>query len=421
LLVVAAMLGGFLLAHALSHWGESEPEVYSLVYIPLREPSIFEAKRSLTQGDLEEYQRYLRTQAALVKSSYVARSVTRIPGVADLRMVKRRPKYIELVLDAMHLAPGKANIYEWVMRNLRVDFPNDAGIMRIGMSGGDPRDMIVLVDAVVQAYMDEMVRAEDIRQLDRIMRLKEVSENYEVQLRQRRRAYRDLAENAGTKNKFVLALKQQFAQERLAATCKELISLKSQLRTLNLEVEVQAARMQSLKADSSITDEQIEEKLDRDKTVLSFMADIQAKETQRDKAVSLAAADRGAELLKQENEEIEKLKNAMLAYRQAQRGRVRGELLAKERATLQNRLRTDKERIIVLTQLDKQLMEEIETLGSEIRAAAVNNVDLESSKEEMDKISEVAKKLRSLVENANVESWQPNRIIRVVGKADRAY
>jgi hypothetical protein len=110
----------------------------------------------------------------------------------------------------------------------------------------------------------------------------------------------------------------------------------------------------------------------------------------------------------------------MLTYRQAQSKRLRADLLAKERAALQNRLRTDNERILVLTLQDRQLTEDLDTLAREIKDSSVNNVDLESSKEELDKISEVAKKLRTLVENANVESGQANRI-RIQEKAHVTY
>jgi hypothetical protein len=396
------MLGGFLLTVALSHQKDDQPDVCSLVYIAMRPPSILEERRSLSQGDLDEYKRYQRTQAQLVKSTFVLAAALRMPGVARL-------------VEA-HASDGVA----WLGRKLQIDFPNDAELMRIGMSGSDPEELMSIVDAVVAAYMEEIVRAEDNRQLDRIRKLKAVSELYEQNLCQERRAYRDLAESAHTKNEFVLAVKQQVAQERLAAARKELISLKSQLRTLRIEVEVQTARMDSHQADSSITDERIEESLDKDKTVLSFLADIQEKETQRDKAVSLAAADRRPELLKQKNEEIDKLKQAMLVYQATGRAKIREQLIARDRAQSQTKLRSDQERIIVLSELDKQLTWDIETLAQEIKAAAVNNVDLESSKDELDKLSETAKKLRTLVEDANVEAGRPARI-RVQERAHRTY
>jgi hypothetical protein len=414
------MIGGSMLTLWLAHGGSSEPDVYTLVYISPRQSTLLDDQRSLSQADMDEYQRYMRMQAALVKSPLVILAALRQPKVGSLGLLQRKPIVFEWVAAALHLAPQQSDVYGWVARKLQIDFPNDAGIMRIGMRGGDPDELIVLIDAVVQAYMDEIVRAEDNKQLDRIAKLKDVSNRYEEQLRARRRAYKELAEAASTKNELVLGLKQQFAHDQLTASRKELMAVKKQLRTLKVEVEVQSAQMRSNKVDSVIKDELLEEMLDKDKSVLTFMDEIRSKEAKRDQAVLQLAPEHRMQVVQGYNQEIEKLKKTMLEYRQAQRGRLRDELLARERESLQARLRTDNQRIAVLQKLETQLTSEIEDLLREIKSAAANSVELELDKDEMDKVSDVAKKLREQVEKANVEAGQPARI-RILEKAHRSY
>ena len=59
----------------------------------------------------------------------------------------------------------------WLAGKLRVDFPNDAEIMRIGMSGENVNEMVRVVNAIVEAYLIEVVEGERAVQLQRRDRL----------------------------------------------------------------------------------------------------------------------------------------------------------------------------------------------------------------------------------------------------------
>ena len=81
-----------------------------------------------------------RTQAQLVKSHFVLTAALR--EIADLPSIKQQ----------------KAKI-DWLRRRIKVDFPGDGEIMQISMTGPEPAaELHSLVDAVVNAYMEEIVR-----------------------------------------------------------------------------------------------------------------------------------------------------------------------------------------------------------------------------------------------------------------------
>jgi hypothetical protein len=257
-----------------------------------------------------------RTQAALLKSRLVLNSTLKQPKVRELSVVKQQ-----------------SNAVAWLEKSLHVDFPENGEILRVGMSGPKPEELAALINAVIETYMEVVFLAEDSRQLDRIAKLKEVSNRYEEQLRARRRAYNDLTESAGTNNEVVGALQQETVRETLTAFRKELIRVKL------------------------------------------------AKVAARAKLARQAGNNLDAE--------------------------------AQKKRDLLN------EEIALLAEHEKLLQAEIKGMAREIRNKIAPSVDLDSTRDEIEKISEIAKRLRDEVEAANVEAGQAPRI-QIIQKAEAA-
>ena len=93
---------------------------------------------------------YKATQQQLLVSDIVLVAALRNPEAANLAVVPSR--------TTRSLAG----------RTLRVDFPGNAEIMRVSLTGPRPKETAVLVRAVVNAYMNEVVNAERQRQTKRL-------------------------------------------------------------------------------------------------------------------------------------------------------------------------------------------------------------------------------------------------------------
>jgi hypothetical protein len=51
----------------------------------------------------------------------------------------------------------EANV-NWIQQNLKIDFLDGTGVLRIGLTAGSTRDQVLLVNAVARAYLKEIIR-----------------------------------------------------------------------------------------------------------------------------------------------------------------------------------------------------------------------------------------------------------------------
>ena len=84
-----------------------------------------------------------RTQAALIRSNFVLNAALRKPGIAQLPSIRDRRDPVA-----------------WLRDQLTVGFPGDSEILQITLSGDDPSQIVKLLNAVKDAYMEEVVAVE---------------------------------------------------------------------------------------------------------------------------------------------------------------------------------------------------------------------------------------------------------------------
>ncbi len=127
---------------------------------------------------------------------------------------------------------------EWLEKELQVDFANGSEILRISMSGEEAAVPMVLVNAVTQAYLDEVVDDEAKHRRERYDLLKQTWNRYQEDLREKRKELRRLTEEAGSDDKQTMANIQQLELERLGRAEERAGRVQSELRSLRVESEV---------------------------------------------------------------------------------------------------------------------------------------------------------------------------------------
>jgi len=173
-------------------------------------PLVFPTAERTTAYDFEIYK---GTQQQLLTSDVVLAAALRRPEVASLAFVERED-----------------NPARWLARNLRVELPLSSEIMRVSLTTSRPDEAAILVEAVVDAYMAEVVNAERRRQLDRLNDLDRLYTEKEAEMRKRRTELKQLAEKLGTGDTGALALRQQIAMQQYAEARNELSRLRSELQ-----------------------------------------------------------------------------------------------------------------------------------------------------------------------------------------------
>jgi hypothetical protein len=177
-ITLALMAGLGVAAVVWSLWPAPKLTVRTLVHVPPNKPWLQRAA-----GGAPDLQNHQRTQAALVKSRLVLQAALRDQRVAALPMV------------AQHADP-----VEWLEREVQADFTVAPEILRIAMSGDRPDDLVVLVNALREAYLREILEPETTQRRERLNKLGEMREKFESQLRASRKDQTALEQKAGAKD-----------------------------------------------------------------------------------------------------------------------------------------------------------------------------------------------------------------------------
>ncbi|TWU22646.1 hypothetical protein [Bythopirellula polymerisocia] len=119
----------------------------------------------------KEFELFQQTQLTLLKSQFVLMAALSRRDVAELNaVVSRRP-----------------NELQWLNDELEVSFPGESKILMINYEGGaDPEEMKKIIDAVVEAYMNEVVVAKRISDIEDTHRLEKLLKQLAVELRSKR-------------------------------------------------------------------------------------------------------------------------------------------------------------------------------------------------------------------------------------------
>src|SRR5271165_6768719 len=130
----------------------------SLLHIAAAQPRVL-FKTSEYRPDANAFR---QTQLALVKSRLVLNAALRQPKVADLTTIRKEPDPIA-----------------WLEKELKVTYTSSPEILSVTLSGDPPDELKTIVDAVVTAYLQEIVNKEQIKRQARLDQLEKISIKYQ--------------------------------------------------------------------------------------------------------------------------------------------------------------------------------------------------------------------------------------------------
>ncbi|HEY7158755.1 MAG TPA: sigma-70 family RNA polymerase sigma factor [Gemmataceae bacterium] len=183
------------------------PDVYALLLIEDAEPRLLPDARqaALPWNDPVSYR---KTQSALLMCRPTIQSALRRDEVKRLAIVKEKTE-IELV--------------RWLDQNLETTILDNTGMLRVSLGEGSPQERAVLINAIVDAYMDNMVYAEQQEKQKRVMDLEKALNDRKAELKAKREA---LLRSSVERGDGSLSLRRQSDQEELAELRKELLRVR---------------------------------------------------------------------------------------------------------------------------------------------------------------------------------------------------
>jgi capsular exopolysaccharide synthesis family protein len=348
----------------------------------------------LKENPRDDFATYQRTQAALVRQPFVLNAALRNPRVSELSLVQKHSDPIE-----------------WLETALTVDFAQSPELMRINLTSEKPQELIILLNAIVNAYLEEVVSDDQRDKLDRLSKLKDISSKYEESLRLKRQQYKHLAQAAGATNSFGAIIQQQFQQERLATKFHDLMAVQRELLHLRLQINADLARKKADANFVAISEFEVNKVLTQDKTLAAYEADIEQLEAGREAAA--AAYQRGLKdprIRQRYDDKIEALKQARARHTEKQRQSIIANLRENRAILAHEAIQREQERIALLQEAEGILRAEITKPKEELNKAIGLAVEVESAHDDAEKLDEVARQLRQLVEGYQVDLLAQQRV-----------
>jgi capsular exopolysaccharide synthesis family protein len=385
-------------------------------------------KNADRQPDFATYQ---RTQAALVKSRLVLNAALNRPEVRELTMIQEQTDPIQ-----------------WLDKNLQTDYSKGPEFLRVSLRGDRPKELVILVNAVTKAYLEEIVNKEFNDRNARLDRLKTLFDQYDRQTRNKRQAFRVVAKEAGSRDSRNLALMQRIALERLAQSQKELTELQSEVRKLQVDLALQisksrvgwenyAAVLGSLpRADLPVNlalacllqnherllppTEQAERPSPRDPLITEYLHKDPAAKKLLEQEAQLEAAV--AEIKRvyrpnyfekksqKERKELKAVRKALDARRRDLVGVVAEQIRLRARLQAQGHLNQMRERLATLKRLETLLNEDVQRLDKQTRSINDSGLELESLRDDITQAEGTLKTITAELEKLKVERQAPPRV-----------
>lgn len=201
--------------------------VSATILISSETPHILPEAPNDSEGSPEKLRTFRKTQVALIKNARILQHALNRPEVSRLEVVRQQ-----------------ADPLSWIQRTLEFELPEDSEVLRISMSGPRARELAIVVNSVINAYMLLVVEEQQRARVTRLEMLKKLLRRYEDDLLLKRKEIRQLATAVG-----LPGVPLPPREERLSALLKQLQGIR--LEKVAAEVILERAKSDKATGDSS--------------------------------------------------------------------------------------------------------------------------------------------------------------------------
>lgn len=171
-------------------------------------------------------------------------------------------------VSSLPVVVGQTDPVDWLQEYLEVAFPADSEIMQVTFKTRDPEYCKKIVNAIVDAYLNEVVLNERNAKLQRLYNLERVYSEAETKLQSKRNELKSMASALGTSDSDSLTVAQQNALQQYGLMQEKLIEVQFQLLQAEGQYKVAKEYEERLMGDRSTAQQQT------DTTLSSFEPDL---------------------------------------------------------------------------------------------------------------------------------------------------
>lgn len=355
----------------------------------------------------------------------------------QVHLVKSR-KLLQKVLSrdsigSFSLWRDKIEPVAWLEKELQSSFIKDTDILRIALTGEDPKEITDVVNAIKEEFCEESEKTERYQQAARVGEVEKICIATEEKIRGLREKLRGLAETMKTADSAVLTLKQRLLLEEYGAMKKELSTIQSEIRKLEAQYAVQQIALSGYShnpgfvprilapafkdaAPPEIPAAFVNETLEQDPVVQKLTADVNRLQTtiQEYAKIVKSSSPRLAEYAQELKVAEANLEKARAERRPHAVEKLRAALTKqRERALIET-----EEKLQTLKGQEHAVEQQAKTLDQDAERIGTGSVELELRRAELDQAYGVLKRLGAERERLTIEAQRNNARIRPLQDAE---
>jgi capsular exopolysaccharide synthesis family protein len=346
-----------------------------------------------------DFNAFLRTQKLIITSRLVLNRALKDPKVAELDIIKSE------------LEPA-----DWLEKKLVVDFPAPE-IISISLKGEVAEELVNIVNAVTNAYVEEEFEKEKSRRMKSADRLAKLKDDYDEKLHTARTQYKTLAKQAGLADPKNANYKYRLLLDELAAAKIDLAQARSARYKLEVEyAQYQQGKKQDNKKAPPTAEEPIPEALID--VELRKVPDYQAMVSKRDTlkaqikktADLIDTPDHIEKFTGSDKKHLRELEAGLASRRKELQTQLEKEIRARLAANTQSIANATQRRLQVQKDLEERLSSVVKSLTDETKDLSDSSIDLRDYETRINQFDEYLSKVAKEAEAVRVELDEPARV-----------
>jgi polysaccharide biosynthesis transport protein len=344
-------------------------------------------------GDSRDFNTYMRTAALALRSRFVLNAALKKDEVKRLRVVSEQAEPIT-----------------WLEDELKVDYKEGSELLNVFMIGTDPDELVVLINAVTESYLTEVISQENKQKSDRLAELESIHEKGKEALRTRRENLSRRATDLGVSDAQTAGAKQLLLMTNLGdlrrqhgAVQFDLMKAQAKLSAFKNRTKAgpTAAEIEATISDSMLEDPKVKGLSTRITTLQRLVAEYEATAVLKTETALVrlrSQLDRAKKDLADRKAELKK----DLVDRMQQKAKTESDTA----------LAQCQDDINLLTEQEKTLKGQLQDLEKEAGKVGNSSVELEMARAEMKREEDALDKVGAEKEALKIELHSPPRISR---------
>lgn len=358
---------------------------YSLIRVAVNQESIVWDKGNVARQDYEVFK---NTQLGLIKSPYVLTSALRKKNISELSIVKR-----------------ESDPFAWLEDELRASYINDSEIMRVSLTDTDAEEATDLVNAVVDAYIEEIVNKDEKERRDTLAQLTQIYNAKEAEIRRKRANFIELADQLNASHSDAVKVQSEVNIRELYDLRAALIRMQMSLGEAQGELQISQTMLERVD-EMPVSEIELEQLVRADpvcKEQSQMVAGLRSAVAQQNQMALPGVNRNSVDRLARQLETIEREYSV-------RENELRDLLKAAKRTEIEEKIAEAEAKVQILTAQVEEMQAQVVSQKDVVKEIGKSSVDIEMMMSDLTTLEQTLAEISAQREKLNVESQARPRI-----------